>query len=56
MPLIDEALQPLKPIARATAKAVEGIAKEIIEQKSIGAKQPWHTIKKISDLVERSKK
>lgn len=56
MPLIDETLQPLKPIVRATAKAAENITKEIIERKSVGAKQPWHTIKKISDLIERSKK
>lgn len=50
---IKETLQPLSSSAKIMKKAVGELGKEFIKQEGGRAKQPWSTIKKVAELLER---
>lgn len=53
---IKETLQPLNSSVKIIKKVVGGLGKEFLEREGSRAKQPWSTIKKVTDLIERSQR
>lgn len=53
---LDESFQPIKSAVKTATKAASFFAEELIERKSWGGCQPWWTLQKLKELIERSKK